>query len=248
MAHYSQDPAMLAVYQPGGVGDVYLDMAAGVFGVSHDQVEKHQRNVSKVLVLGMGYGAQGDKIGSILTVNGFPTTKYEGAGYLDALEGYYPRFFEWREEVIARVHIDGYITTIGGRHRRLKAQFADRRNWKNVKYGERQAVNAVIQGSAADIVRDNMVSISADPGLTHFQLLAQVHDELIWEVEREEATLEQLERIKFIGEHPKYQLRVPLGFDPQLGVSWHEAKEGSPLQLEVPEDLLEETLDYAEER
>lgn len=248
MAHFSQDPAMLAVYAPGGVGDIYLDMASGVFGTPHIEVSKSQRGVSKVLVLGMGYGAQGSRIGSILTVNGYPTTAEVGAGYLDALEEHYPVFFAWREEVIARVHRTGYVETLGGRHRRLKAQFVDRRNWKNIKYGERQAVNAIIQGSAADIVRHNMVSIGHDTLLRHFALLAQVHDELIWEVEESLVTPEDLELIKWHGEVGHgYDLRVPLGFDPQLGVSWHEAKEGSPL-LDVPDELVlnDESLDYEE--
>ena len=241
MAHYSEDPRLMGVYLPGGSGDLYVDMAEGIFGTS----DKERRNICKTLVLAMGYGAGDKKVGSILTVNGYPTDVQTGAAYVSTLRETYPVFFEWRESVIARVHREGYVRTIGGRHRRLKAAFADRRNWKNVGYGERQAVNAIIQGSAGDIVRRTMVHVAQDRGLSHFELLCQIHDELVWEVPTW-TNMEDLARIKWQGEENHgYDLRVPLGFDPMLGVSWHEGKEGAPLEL--PEGWDDTTLDYEEE-
>lgn len=248
MAHFSQDEKMLSVYEPGGIGDIYIDMASGVFGVPVEEVAKEQRNISKTLVLAMGYGAGDKKVGSILTVNGYPTTAEVGAEYVARLRDHYPRFFEWREEVIAHVKRAGYVQTIGGRHRRLKAQFIDRRNWKNVGYGERQAVNAIIQGSAGDIVRRTMVRSSSDPLLAPFQLLVQVHDELVWEAPSAEVTEERLAKLKWWGEEGHgFSLTVPLLFDPQVGASWHEGKEGAPLEL--PEGYDDDsTIDYEEER
>lgn len=246
MAHFSRDPLMVAIYEDGGLGDIYADMARGIFGESWT---KAHRNICKILVLAMGYGAGDKKVGQILTINGTPTDTETGAGYVQELRALYTVFFEWRESVIARVKRTGYVQTIGGRHRRLKAQFVDRRNWKNVGYGERQAVNAIIQGSAADVVRRTMVHTNADPALAHFGLLAQVHDELIWQVERELARVEDLERIQWHGEQGHgYDLSVPLGFEPQLGDSWHEGKEGAPLILELPEDMQDDdsTLEYEE--
>lgn len=248
MAHYSGDPRMVAIYEEGGEGDIYADMAQGIFGSSWT---KEHRQICKTLVLAMGYGAGDKKVGSILTVNGTPTDTVTGAAYVAQLRETYPTFFAWREQVIAMVHKTGYVETIGGTHRRLKAQFVDRRNWKNIGYGERQAVNAIIQGSAADIVRRTMVHTNADARLAHFQLLAQVHDELLWQVLRELVTAEDLGYIKWHGEVGHgYELRVPLVFDPQLGDSWHEGKEGAPLVLELPEDMEDDsvTLDYEEER
>ena len=246
MAHFSQDPRMLSIYVDGA-GDIYADMAAGIFG---DAWTKDHRGICKTLVLAMGYGAGDKKVGSILTVNGYPTDTATGAAYVSELRGLYYVFFEWREQVIARVKTTGYVQTIGGRHRRLKAQFQDRRNWKNVGYGERQAVNAIIQGSAADIVRRTMVNISHDTLLRHFSLLAQVHDELVWEVEAAHLVTDKLlKRLQWHGEENHgYALEVPLDFAPQVGVSWHEAKEGAPLEL--PEDMEEDdvTLDFEEER
>lgn len=246
MAHYSEDPRLLAVYAPGGTGDVYVDMAKGIFG---ENWTKGDRNTCKVLVLAMGYGAGDKKVGTILTVNGTPTDTATGAAYVAALRETYPIFFEWREQVIARVHRTGYVQTLGGRHRRLKAQFVDRRNWKNIGYGERQAVNAIIQGSAADVVRRTMVRTSQDPRLAHFALLAQVHDELVWQVLQALVTQEDLRLLQWYGEEGHgYDLRVPMSFVPQLGASWHEGKEGTPLVLELPEEWEgeDEAHDYEE--
>ncbi len=241
MAHFSQDPRMVAIYEEGGAGDIYAAMAEGIFGA--DWTKEH-RNICKVLVLAMGYGAGDKKVGLILTVNGTPTSADTGAAYVRELRGLYHVFFEWRESIIKRVKETGFVTTIGGSHRRLKAQFVDRRNWKNVGYGERQAVNAIIQGSAADVVRRTMVACGTDVSLADLRLLAQIHDELIWEGH---ASQEQLDRIKYHGELGHgYKLRVPLGFDPVAGASWHEGKE--PLVLELPDELADDdaTLDFEE--
>lgn len=241
MAHFSQDPRMLAVYH-SGTGDIYVDMAEGIFGDS----DKDRRNICKTLVLAMGYGAGDKKVGSILTVNGYPTDVATGAAYVSELRSTYPTFFEWREQVIARVHKSGYVQTIGGRKRRLKAAFVDRRNWKNVGYGERQAVNAIIQGSAGDIVRRAMVHTASDVRLRDLQLLLQVHDELVWECRSRELVNDTvLGLVKWHGEHGiGYNLTVPLGFDPLVGESWHEGKEGAP--LEMPEGWDDETLEFEE--
>lgn len=230
MAHFSQDPRLMKVYLPGGSGDVYVDMAEGIFG----SWDKERRNIAKTLLLAMGYGAGDKKIGSVLTVNGYPTDVETGAGYVADLRETYPVFFDWREQVIARVKHSGYVETIGGRHRRLKTQFADRRNWKNIGYGERQAVNAIIQGSAGDIVRRVMVASSRD--FLELALLIQVHDELVFEAYRRVVTDELLVRLQRCGEEGHgFDLRVPLSFEPHVGESWFEGKEGHALEL--PDDM-----------
>ncbi len=250
MAHFSADPRMLAVYLPGGHGDIYRDIGAGVFGVMPDDITKEQRDIAKTLVLAMGYGAGDKKVGTILTVNGTPTDMETGAAYVSTLRETYPVFFAWREEIIARVRRTGYVETIGGYRRHLKAQFVDRRNWKLIAYGERQAVNAIIQGSAGDIVRRNMVSTSRDMRLSALQLLVQVHDELVWEAERNDVTDDLLTLLKWHAEkNHGYDLRVPLSFTPQVGASWHEGKEGEALVLELPEEWADEDAakDFEEE-
>ena len=250
MAHWSRDPRLTSVYLDGG-GDVYIDMARAVFET--DDVTREQRDICKTLVLGMSYGAGDKKVGAILTVNGYPTSVETGAEYVSRLRSTYPVFFSWRDEVIGQAHRDGFVSTIGGRHRRLGASFLDSRNFKLVGYGERQAVNAIIQGSAADIVRRVMVACQTRV-VPEFELLAQVHDELVWEWRGElcskaglgghaadcglrpsDMQLAELREVAETGHG--FNLRVPLLFDVHVGDSWYSGKEG--IDLELPADLEE---------
>jgi DNA polymerase I-like protein with 3'-5' exonuclease and polymerase domains len=245
MAHFSEDPRLLAVYRNDA--DVYLDLAHAIFG-PHVEKDDRERGIAKVLVLALGYGAGHKKVAQILTINGFPTDEFTADGYLREMQAYYNRFFAWREHTIRKVHARGYVETIGGRHRRLKRAFKDRKNWKAIGYGERQAVNAIIQGSAGDIVRRVMVNGADIFRYYDLTLLAQVHDELVWEVHPANVGNEALLRdLANTGERLHgFDLRCPLKFEPHFGESWYAAKEGAPLEL--PEDLeQEETLDYAEE-
>ncbi len=240
MAHFSLDPFLLDVYRGGK--DIYRELAARVFGVRVADVSDEQRGIAKVLVLAMGYGAGPSKVAEILTINGYLTATDVATGYLRELQALVHTFFEWRESVIARVKRQGYVQTIGGRHRRLKAAFVDRRNWKNVGYGERQAVNAIVQGSAGDIVRRVMVR---GRWQDEQRLLAQVHDELVWEwLALYRPSEEQLAYIRSVGETAHgYQLHVPLVFEPYVCDSWADKGRG----IEVPDDLNEESIDYDEE-
>lgn len=227
MAHFSQDPFLLDVYQGGK--DIYREVAAGVFGVTPEQVSDEQRGIGKVLVLSMGYGAGAAKVAQILTINGYPTSTEQAKTYLGELQRLAAVFFGWRQDVIASARRKGYVTTIGGRHRRLATALKDR-TWKNAGYGERQAVNAVVQGSAGDIVRRAMMELSGRfPGVT---LLAQVHDELVFEhtpgLERSDAGNAILAVMRQVAETGHgYELTVPLVFEPHFGASWAEAKDGS---------------------
>jgi DNA polymerase I-like protein with 3'-5' exonuclease and polymerase domains len=234
MAHFSEDPVLMDVFINGR--DLYRVLAAHVFGVTYDDVNDEQRGIAKVLVLAMGYGAGAKKVAQILTINGYPTTEDRAAEYLVYLTELFHRFFAWREHVIRRVKATGYVSTLSGRHRRLRAAFADLKNWKNVGYGERQAVNAIVQGSAGDIVSRVMVR-----GLWQHEqtLLAQVHDELVWEWTGVgyDPSPQQLEYIQEVGETAHgFDLRVPLLFEPHFGHSWYSAKEG----IELPEGWAEE--------
>jgi DNA polymerase I-like protein with 3'-5' exonuclease and polymerase domains len=252
MAHFSEDPFLLDVYRTGK--DIYREVAARIFGVSPEDVSDDQRGIAKTLVLAMGYGAGDKKVAQILTINGYPTDVVTAGAYLKYLHDIVDRFFAWREHVIRDVKARGYVKTLSGRHRRLKAAFLDRKNWKNVGYGERQAVNAVVQGSAGDIVAHTMQVWPAymNDLRDELTLLAQVHDELVWE--HTEALSDPqdrnyvLETLKNAAEQGHgYKLRVPLVFEPHFGDSWYSAKEGAS-PLELPEDLEDTpTLDFEED-
>lgn len=229
-AHYSQDPKMLDVYRNGR--DIYLETARGIFGPGIE-ADSPERGLCKTLILAMGYGAYEKKLAQILTINGHPTDVLTAKGYLNELQQLYKGFFGWREAVIQAVKARGYVQTIGGQHRRLKASFEDRRNWKNIGYGERQAVNAIIQGSAADIIR--RVMSRCDWSVYGLKLLAQVHDELVWEGET--AASGFLGNLRNDCERGHgFELSVPLRFEIHGGQSWFTAKEGTPEGLDLDEE------------
>lgn len=236
LAHYSQDPHLLRVYREGL--DVYALTGEAIFGMT---IEKGmvERDIAKTVFLGTQYGAGPAKLAQILALNGFPTTVATAREYLRELEAFYRVAYDWKDEVIKHVHRTGYVTTLAGRHRRLRGAFADRRNFKLVGYGERQAVNAIIQGSAGDVVRRVMVK-QAYLFENTLRLLAQVHDELVWEV-MSQGTYETpsvlMSDIKAMAEvQHGFDLSVPLVFEPHFGLSWAEAKDGEGVDLSPLDD------------
>lgn len=220
MAHWSQDVVLLDVFRTGK--DIYKVTAAYVFGVDIDDVTAEQRGICKTLVLAMGYGAQAAKLAMILTENGYPTDEPTSTGYLRELRQLYRAFFGWREDVIRGASLVGYVETLAGRRRRSTRPDEAREHWKAAELSELQAVNAVIQGSAADIVQRVMVRSQRD--LPHFGLLAQVHDELLWETASRPAPFElfKLQRIAETGHG--FRLSVPLTFEPKVVTTWAEGK------------------------
>jgi len=237
MAHFSGDPVLLDTYRTGK--DIYLVTAEGIFGRKFEK-DDPERQVCKTLILALGYGAGPDKLAQILTINGHPTDSETAVGYLRELGRLYRRFFDWKEAVVASVHDKGYVKTLAGRHRRLRRAFKDRTNWRAIGYGERQAVNAIIQGSAGDIVRRAMLRMA---DTTALNLLAQVHDELVWDYDPADfgmgppdgMFLSQVK--KACEEYTGFDLRVPLIFEPFVVNSW--AEKGG-VTIELPDDDEEE--------
>lgn len=214
MAHYSGDPALLDVFLRGD-GDVYADMAVAIWGASTPE----RRNVCKTLVLAMNYGAGAPKIAQTLTEAGYPTAAPEAADMIGALQARYAKFFGWREYVIETGGRYGFVPTIGGRKRRIVRGRG--MTWKDASRGERQAVNAVIQGSAADIVSRVMVRIGE--GWPELRLLVQVHDELLLEADEAEAI--DLSTLAIVAEKGHgFDLDVPLVFEPKIVNDWSEGK------------------------
>lgn len=222
MAHWSQDLVLLDVFR--SAKDIYQVTAAYIFGVDIDDVSPEQRGICKTAVLAMGYGSGAAKFAMILTERGYPTDEKMAGGYLRELKQLYKTFFAWKEQVIRGAGLIGYVETLAGRRRRLVSgdDRAAGGHWKGAELSETQAVNAVIQGSAADIVQRVMVRSSRD--LPHFGLVAQVHDELLWQSEKEPAPFElfKLQRIAETGHG--FRLSVPLVFEPKVVDTWAAGK------------------------
>ena len=212
-AHLSQDPVLLDVYRQGK--DIYKVLGSHVFQVREEDVTPEQREVDKLLILSMFYGAQARKTAENLSVAGFHTTQKVAGQYLSHVQELFSGFFEWRERLIKRAYQSGYVETIGGRLRHLNFRGADA--WRV----ERQTVNSAIQGSAADIVNGTMEVVDAT--IPELAMLAQVHDELVLEILEDWNLDEVLGELQRAGERSHgFELDVPLVFEPKVVKTWQE--------------------------
>ena len=240
MAHFSEDPELLRVFREGL--DPHLITAQAIFG---QDVDPHgdERGIGKTVNFAIGYGAGAKKVAQVLSLAGYPTDVATTKEYLALVQGFYRGYYRWSQRTKDIARRKGSVRTMGGRRRRLKSAFKDTANWKLVGYGERQAVNSIIQGSAADIIRRTMVHVTRyEPDVV---LLAQVHDELIFEDRmRMGKVAEVLKGIEYeatVGHG--FDLRVPLLFSPQYTDTWAAKGDGVGYEELVGEEGDDETAD-----
>ncbi|WP_327034700.1 DNA polymerase I [Micromonospora ureilytica] len=214
MAHLSSDDALIDAFNSGA--DFHAATASSVFGVPLDEVTPDQRRKIKAMNYGLAYGLSAFGLSQQLTIS---TEEARGL-----MENYFAGFGgvrDYLQQVVARARQDGYTSTILGRRRYLPDLVSDNRQRRDI--AERMALNAPIQGSAADIIKVAMLHVDTalrEAGL-HSRMLLQVHDELVFEVapgERE--TLEALVRREMGGAYP---LSVPLEVSVGLGRDWNSA-------------------------
>ena len=214
MAHLSGDEALIEAFKAGE--DLHNFVGARVFGVGTDEVSAEQRSKVKAMSYGLAYG-----------LSSFGLSKQLGIGVDEArnlMNEYFERFGSVRDylrEVVTQAKKDGFTSTIYGRRRYLPDLTSENRQLRQM--AERAALNAPIQGSAADIIKRAMIDV--DAALTERQLqsrmLLQVHDELIFEVgpgEREALEALVLEKMGAAAD-----LSVPLEVHVGVGSSWHQA-------------------------
>jgi len=152
-------------------------------------------------------------------------TKGQAQSLLKRMNSEFSTYFTWREKVIAESRTNGYVSTIDGRRRRLDPNSSNF-SWKDPAAPGRQAANAVVQGSAADIVR--RVMLHTTKMFPELRLLAQVHDELVWEYDPPLAS-DLLPRLQaWVLKIANRGVSVPLVFEPHAGPNWYKAKEGKP--------------------
>ncbi|MFI6257291.1 DNA polymerase I [Micromonospora zamorensis] len=214
MAHLSSDDALIDAFNSGA--DFHAATASSVFGVPLDQVTPDQRRKIKAMNYGLAYGLSAFGLSQQLGIN---TEEARGL-----MENYFAGFGGVRDylhQVVARARQDGYTSTILGRRRYLPDLVSDNRQRRDI--AERMALNAPIQGSAADIIKVAMLHVDTalrEAGLGS-RMLLQVHDELVFEVapgERE--ALEALVRHEMGGAYP---LSVPLEVSVGEGRDWNSA-------------------------
>ncbi|WP_444948268.1 DNA polymerase I [Micromonospora ureilytica] len=214
MAHLSSDDALIDAFNSGA--DFHAATASSVFGVPLDAVTPDQRRKIKAMNYGLAYGLSAFGLSQQLSIG---TEEARGL-----MENYFAGFGgvrDYLQQVVARARQDGYTSTILGRRRYLPDLVSDNRQRRDI--AERMALNAPIQGSAADIIKVAMLHVDTalrEAGL-HSRMLLQVHDELVFEVapgERE--ALEALVRREMGGAYP---LSVPLEVSVGLGRDWNSA-------------------------
>lgn len=215
LAHFSQDSNLLAAFREGQ--DIHRAVAAQVNGVSPDQVTPAQRSAAKAVNFGIIYGQTAFGLSRTLGIS-----SGEAKSFIDAYFSKYPGIKAFINQCVMDARECGFAQTILGRRRPIPELSS--RNRGQVAFGERIAVNTVVQGSAADLIKRAMVVIhqrlkrEKDPA----RMLMQVHDELVFEVSR--SNLESQTAIIRDGMQNCIRLDVPLVVDISTGRNWAECK------------------------
>jgi DNA polymerase-1 len=215
IAHLSEDPGLIEAFTSGA--DIHNRTAARVFGVDPSEVTVEQRSKAKMVSYGLAYGMEAYGLGQRLNI---PT--HEAQEILDAYFAAFPNVKAFMERTVAEARERGYTETVFGRRRRIPELSSSQRSVRLA--GERQAMNAPIQGLAADIFKVALVRLDADleqRGLGS-RLILQVHDEVLLEVPPDERVpAEEVVRHAMSG---AFELRVPLEGNLTFGSSWAAAK------------------------
>jgi DNA polymerase-1 len=214
MAHLSEDPSLLAAFKSGQ--DIHRATAAEVFGVATDEVTADQRRSAKAINFGLIYGMSAFGLARQLTIG-----RKQAADYIEVYFARYPGVQNYMNTIRHTAAERGYVETIFGR--RLYLPEINARNGMRRQAAERTAINAPMQGTAADIIKRAMVSVDdwLRQGTLKSRMIMQVHDELVLEVPESELQLIQAGLIQRM--ESAAELLVPLVVDVGVGDNWDEA-------------------------
>ncbi|MDQ8952820.1 DNA polymerase I [Acinetobacter rudis] len=212
MAHFSQDEALLDAFKNGQ--DVHRRTAAEVLNIALEDVTSDQRRQAKAVNFGLLYGMS--EFGLIRQL-GF--TREESQNYIKQYFHRYPGIYEYMQRTRQVASEQGFVETILGR--RLYTPEIDARNMMVRKAAERAAINAPLQGSAAEIIKLAMIQVNQILDPQHAKLLLQVHDELVLEVDQSMAT-EVAHTVQQAMQNV-VELSVPLIVEVGQGINWDEA-------------------------
>jgi DNA polymerase-1 len=215
MAHLSSDPGLLNAFAAGA--DVHRATAAEVFGVAPEQVSNDQRRSAKAINFGLIYGMSAFGLARQLGI-----ARGAAQEYIDLYFERYPGVRAYMEATREQAREQGYVETVFGR--RLYLPDIKARNGQRRAAAERTAINAPMQGTAADIIKRAMISLHGwigDQSKRDITMIMQVHDELVFEVAGADAAAVEGP----IREHMKEaaDLKVPLMVDIGSGSNWDEA-------------------------
>ncbi len=215
LAHVSGEPKLREAFERGD--DIHRATAAEVLGKEPATLTKDERNIAKMVNFGIIYGISAFGLSENLEI-----PREEAQTYIDAYLARFPHVQDFIQRTIEQAARDGYVTTLFGRRRPVPEIRASNRQTRSL--GERLAVNSVMQGTAADIIKKAMVAIHGrlrEEGRAA-RLVLQVHDELLLEVpEAEVSAVRDLVRQEMCGAYP---LDPPLDVDIGVGEDWNQAK------------------------
>ncbi|MCH8846914.1 MAG: DNA polymerase I [Proteobacteria bacterium] len=214
MAHLSKDKGLLEAFSNNE--DIHRKTAAEVFAIKPDEVSNEQRRAAKAINFGLIYGMSPFGLAKQLGIR-----RNEAKEYVDRYFAHYPDVKNYMENTREQAREQGYVETVFGR--RLYLPEINARNAARRQYAERTAINAPMQGTAADIIKSAMIKIEAWLNKEHpdVKLIMQVHDELVFEVPEEKVDALEPE-IRNIMTH-SVELSVPLLVDIGTGNNWDAA-------------------------
>lgn len=215
MAHLSGDAGLINAFQKGL--DIHKSTAAEVFSVSLDDVTADQRRSAKAINFGLIYGMSAFGLAKQLNI-----PRHEAQNYMDLYFQRYPGVLQYMEDTRAKAAEQGYVETVYGR--RLYLPEINAKNGARRKAAERAAINAPMQGTAADIIKRAMLRVhdwlqTQDP--EQAKMIMQVHDELVFEI-KEQSIEEYTKQIQSLME-AENTLKIPLIAEVGIGENWEEA-------------------------
>ena len=173
LAHLSNDPGLVEAFEQDL--DVHAATAARINGIGTDEVSADQRRRAKMINFGLLYGMEAYGLAQRLDI-----PRDDAQSHIEIYFGQFPDVRDFLKGVVDAARVDGYTTTILGRRRYLPELMSS--NFRDRQAGERMALNAPIQGSAADVIKKAMIEVDPMLGAFDAQMLLQIHDELVVEV------------------------------------------------------------------
>ena len=215
LAHMANEEVMIDAFNHGI--DIHTKTAMQIFDVEHDAVDANMRRSAKTVNFGIVYGQSDFGLSEQLGI-----TRKEAHAFIDKYFASYPNIKSFMDTTIAFCEEHGYVKTLFNRRRYIK-EISDK-NYMMREFGKRAAMNAPIQGSAADLIKLAMIHIykKMQEEQVKSRMILQIHDELIFDVWEEE--LEQMRSIVEEGMQHAMKLRVPLIAEANIGRTWYDAK------------------------
>lgn len=212
MAHFSQDEALLRAFQLGQ--DIHQATAAEVMGIALEHVTADQRRQAKAINFGLLYGMSSFGLSKQLKLS-----RQESQAYINQYFARYPGVYEYMQNTRRLASEQGFVETLMGR--RLYTPDVNARNGMVRQAAERAAINAPLQGSAADIIKKAMIAVDAMLPKDQAMLLLQVHDELVFEVNEGIADSLAIQIAQVMQD--VIQIDVPLVVEVGKGCNWEDA-------------------------